>query len=94
MCGQCIPYSVPTDSTVRSYRYFRPFWYSWNRRGSTSHASIVGCPAAIHSATSRPAPGPAAMPVEFNPAHRNMFRSSGASPSMYRLSGVKLSALT
>ena len=45
----------------------------------------------IHSASAWPAPPAEAMPTELKPAPTKKFRSSGASPRMNWLSGVKLS---
>ena len=61
------------------------------RRMSTAEASRVGSPEMIHSASARPAPPADAMPTELKPAPTKKFRSSGASPRMNWLSGVKLS---
>ena len=44
-----------------------------------------------HSANARPAPPADAIPTELKPAPTKKFRSSGASPRMNWLSGVKLS---
>ena len=61
------------------------------RRMSTLVRSMLGSPSTTHSANARPAPPAAAMPTEFRPAHTKKFRTSGASPRMNWLSGVKLS---
>ena len=45
----------------------------------------------IQSASALPAPPAEAMPTELKPAATKKFRSSGASPRMNWLSGVKLS---
>ena len=61
------------------------------RRMSTAARSMVGSPSTIHSASARPAPPAEAMPTELNPAPTKKLASSGASPRMNWLSGVKLS---
>ena len=52
---------------------------------------MVGRPSTIHSASARPAPPALAIPAELKPAPTKKRRSSGASPRMNWLSGVKLS---
>ena len=53
--------------------------------------SVVGWPSTIHSASARPAPPADAIPTELKPAATKKPASSGASPMMNWLSGVKLS---
>ena len=52
---------------------------------------MAGPPLTIHSASARPAPPAEAMPTELKPAATKKLRTSGASPRMNWLSGVKLS---
>ena len=54
----------------------------------------MGLPSTIHSATALPTPGALDMPVELSPEATKKFLTSGASPMMNMLSGVKLSAPT
>jgi hypothetical protein len=58
---------------------------------STASRSTLGSPSTIHSASARPAPPAVAMPTELKPAPTKNPRTSGASPRMNWLSGVKLS---
>ena len=58
---------------------------------STTVRSVPGSPSTIQSASALPAPPAEAMPTELKPAATKKFRSSGASPRMNWLSGVKLS---
>ncbi len=51
----------------------------------------MGCPATIHRAAARPAPGPKMMPWELNPAATKSPGTSGTYPSWKFESGVKLS---
>ena len=61
------------------------------RRTSTGQRSIDGSPDKTHSASTRPAPPPVAIPTAHIPQPRKNPRSSGDSPSRKRSSGVKLS---
>ena len=60
------------------------------RTAATAEAYQLDCEL-ISPASARPAPPAEAMPTELNPAPTKKFRSSGASPRMNWLSGVKLS---
>ena len=58
---------------------------------SMAERSMVGPRSTIHSAIAIPMPPAARMPCELNPAATKKFFTSGASPTMNALSGVKLS---
>ena len=92
--GQWSAYRRPTVSMIRSCKYWLLLCQPWNRLISTSHKSSVGWPSTIHSEIALPAPAALAIPTEFIPAATKKFLTPGASPSMYLLSGVKLSGTT
>ncbi len=82
---------MPSDSTVRVFRYSGLDWYGCRRSMFIHVTSMSGRPWTIQCATILPMPPPVRMPTELSPAHTKKFRSSGASPTIGRRSGVKLS---